>query len=78
MQSVSAWHCAPTKSESTPFASTLPVQAMPASDDASVAQTSEAFREKYRHSSHVGSIVRAEILSTTLRLEPFPGGASAD
>jgi hypothetical protein len=49
---------------------TIPVQATSATDDASVTQASEAFQEKYRHSSYVGSIVRAEVLSTTLRLEP--------
>src|SRR5580692_3307824 len=48
---------------------TIPVQAIPATDDVSVAQASEAFREKYRSSSYLGSIVRADILSTTLRLE---------
>jgi hypothetical protein len=57
---------------------TIPVQAIEATDDASVAQTSEAFREKYRRSSYVGSIVRAEVLSTTLRLEPRPGSTAAD
>jgi hypothetical protein len=56
---------------------TIPVQAIPATDDASVAQSSEAFREKYRTSAYVGSIVRAEVLSTTLRLEPRPGSAAA-
>jgi hypothetical protein len=56
----------------------IPVQAIAANNDASIAQASEAFLAKYRSSSYVGSIVRAEVLSTTLRLEPFPGGASAD
>jgi hypothetical protein len=56
----------------------IPVQAVAAADDVSVAQASEAFREKYRQSSHVGSIVRTEVLSTTLRLEPLPDRATAD
>jgi hypothetical protein len=51
----------------------ISVQAIAAADDVSVAQASEAFREKYRRSSYVGSIVRAEVLSTTLRLEPLLG-----
>jgi hypothetical protein len=49
------------------------VQAFPAADDVSVARASEAFSTKYRGSSHLGSIVRAEVLPTTLRLEPLPG-----
>ena len=57
---------------------TIPVQAIPSTDDLSVAQASEAFREKYRRSSYVGCIVRAEVLSTTLRLEPRPGSTAAD
>jgi hypothetical protein len=51
----------------------VPVQAAAATDDVSVAQCSEAFLAKYKGSAHVGSIVRAEILSTTLRLEPRRG-----
>jgi hypothetical protein len=50
----------------------IPVQAIPAADDQSVASASAAFLTKYRGSSYVGSIVRAEVLSTTLRLEPRP------
>jgi hypothetical protein len=48
----------------------LPVQAFPASDPQSVARASAAFQGKYRQSSHAGDMVRPEILSTTLRLEP--------
>jgi hypothetical protein len=54
---------------------TIQVQAIAAADDASVALASEAFLTKYRGSPYVGSIVRAEVLSTTLRLEA-PGGAA--
>jgi hypothetical protein len=53
----------------------VPVRAIPAVDDASVAHASEAFQAKYRGSSYVGSIVRPEILATTLRLEPVSEGA---
>jgi hypothetical protein len=48
----------------------MPVHAIPAADDASVAAASEAFLEKYQRSSYVGSMVRGEVLSTTLRLQP--------
>jgi hypothetical protein len=48
----------------------LEVQAIPASDGASVDRASREILRKYRHSSHAQQMVRAEILSTTLRLEP--------
>ena len=48
----------------------LAVQAVPASDAEFVARTSSEFLQKYRHSSHAQEMVRAEILPTTLRLEP--------
>lgn len=48
----------------------LEVQAFPASDDASIARASAEFLQKYRPSSHAREMVRSEILSTTLRLEP--------
>lgn len=48
----------------------LPVQAVPASDQDSVARTSREILRKYRRSTHAQEMVRAEILSTTLRLEP--------
>ena len=50
----------------------IPVQAIPATDDRSVASASEAFLAKYQRSSYVDSMVRAEVLSTTLRLEARP------
>ena len=53
----------------------IPVQAIPATDDGSVARASEAFLARYQRSSYVGSMVRAEVLSTTLRLEPRLVGA---
>jgi hypothetical protein len=48
----------------------LEVQAIPASDSASVARASAEFLRKYQPSSHAREMVRCEILSTTLRLEP--------
>jgi hypothetical protein len=48
----------------------LAVRAIPASDDASVDRASREILRKYRHSSHAQETVRAEILPTTLRLEP--------
>ena len=48
----------------------IPVLAISAADDGSVARASEAFLAKYQRSSYVGSMVRAEVLPTTLRLEP--------
>ena len=48
----------------------LAVQAIPASDAASITRTSREILRKYRHSSHAQEMVRDEILPTTLRLEP--------
>jgi hypothetical protein len=48
----------------------LAVHAIPASDGASVDRASREILRKYRRSSHAQEMVRAEILSTTLRLEP--------
>jgi hypothetical protein len=48
----------------------LPVQAIPANDPASVARASREILRKYQASSHAQEMVRAEILPTTLRLEP--------
>jgi hypothetical protein len=48
----------------------LAVQAIPASDDASVERTSREILRKYRHSSHAREMVRSDIRPTTLRLEP--------
>ena len=46
------------------------VQAIPASDDASIDRASREILRKYRHSSHAQEMVRTEMLPTTLRLEP--------
>ena len=48
----------------------LPVHAVPALEAAPIARVSDGFLQKYRTSSHAQEMVRAEILSTTLRLEP--------
>jgi hypothetical protein len=48
----------------------LAVQAIPASDSAAVERTSREILRKYQQSSHAQEMVRAEILPTTLRLEP--------
>jgi hypothetical protein len=48
----------------------LAVAAIPAIDTGSIERASRAFLAKYRSSPYVESIVRSEVLPTTLRLEP--------
>jgi hypothetical protein len=48
----------------------LAVQAFPASDTATIAAASREYLRKYQSSPYAQSIVRAEVLPTTLRLEP--------
>jgi len=48
----------------------LQVQAFAARDANSIARASAEFLRKYQTSSHAQEMVRCEILSTTLRLEP--------
>ncbi len=48
----------------------LPVRAVPASDPASIERASREYLRKYRTSPYAQSVVRPDILSTTLRLEP--------
>jgi hypothetical protein len=48
----------------------LPVQALSAADADSIARASTEFLRKYRLSPYAQSIVRSEVLPTTLRLEP--------
>ena len=48
----------------------LEVQAIPADDAASIARASREFLRKYQPSPYAQSIVRDEVLPTTLRLEP--------
>ncbi len=49
----------------------LAVQAVPATDADSIERASQEFLTKYRTSPYAQSIVRPEVLQTTLRLEPF-------
>jgi hypothetical protein len=46
------------------------VQAVPATDADSTERASQEFLSKYRSSPYAASIVRPEILETTLRLDP--------
>ena len=48
----------------------LAVQAIPADDPEAIARASSEYLRKYRTSPYAQSIVRPEVLSTTLRLEP--------
>jgi len=48
----------------------LAVTAIPATDAGSIERASGAFLAKYRSSPYAESMVRPEVLSTTLRLEP--------
>ena len=47
-----------------------PVEAIPAADATSVARASREYLRKYRTSAYAQSMVREEVLPTTLRLEP--------
>lgn len=48
----------------------LPVQAIPAPDAGAVERASREYLRKYRTSPYAPSIVRPDVLPTTLRLEP--------
>ena len=48
----------------------LAVQAYPASDAGSIERASREYLRKYQPSPYAQSMVRADVLSTTLRLEP--------
>jgi hypothetical protein len=48
----------------------VPVRAVPAADPESVERASKALRRKYHRSQSLRSMLREEILGTTLRLEP--------
>jgi hypothetical protein len=48
----------------------LGVQAVPVSDADSIARASREYLRKYETSPYAQSVVRAEVLPTTLRLEP--------
>jgi hypothetical protein len=49
----------------------VPVAAVPATDADSVARASRQYLAKYRTSPYAEPMVRAEVLPTTLRLEPI-------
>jgi hypothetical protein len=46
------------------------VQAVPANDAAAIARASREYLRKYGSSSYAQAMVKPDILSTTLRLEP--------
>jgi len=46
------------------------VQAIPVSDPAAVARASQEYQRKYQPSPYAQSMVRSDVLPTTLRLEP--------
>jgi hypothetical protein len=48
----------------------LAVQAVPATDADSIERATREFLSKYRSSPYAESIVRPEVLETTLRIEP--------
>jgi hypothetical protein len=48
----------------------LAVQAIPATDPAAIAGASREYLRKYQRSPYAQAMVKSEILSTTLRLEP--------
>jgi hypothetical protein len=48
----------------------LAVQAIPATDPAAIALASREYLRKYQPSPYAQAMVKSEILSTTLRLEP--------
>jgi hypothetical protein len=50
----------------------LEVQVAPATDAESIERASREFLSKYRTSPYAQSIVRPEVLQTTLRVEPRP------
>jgi hypothetical protein len=48
----------------------LAVQAVPVNDPAAIERASRAYLDKYRSSPYAQAMVKADILSTTLRLDP--------
>lgn len=48
----------------------IPLRATHARDNASVACASQAFRRKYTKGANLDAMLRDEVLSTTLRLQP--------
>ena len=48
----------------------VPVRAVPAPDVESIGRANAGYERKYADSPYLGTMIREEILSTTLRLEP--------
>jgi hypothetical protein len=48
----------------------LPARAIPAPDEATIKAASAALRKKYRGDPSLASMLRAEILDTTMRVDP--------
>ena len=48
----------------------IPVRATAATDEDSVRRTSDGYRKKYARSGSLRSMLRSDVLGTTLRLEP--------
>ncbi len=48
----------------------IPVRAIPVADAATIERVSQTYLAKYATSSYAPAMVRAEVLPTTLRLEP--------
>jgi len=46
------------------------VQATPVGDPRSLDSVSREYRRKYGYSSYVGSVLRSDVVATTLRLDP--------
>jgi hypothetical protein len=49
---------------------TVPVRAIPAADPESIERATAGFRRKYADSPYLDTMIRDEILDTTVRLEP--------
>lgn len=49
----------------------LSMQAVPVSDSSSIEAVSREYLRKYRNSPYVQSVVRSDVLPTTLRLDPL-------
>jgi hypothetical protein len=49
----------------------MTVRAVPVTDNAMIGRVSDEYRRKYRNSSEMPSMLRTEVLPTTLRLEPM-------
>ena len=48
----------------------IPAEAVPVTDSATIAMVSDAYLAKYEPSPYAKAMIRAEVLPTTLRLQP--------